>query len=53
MDRVGILVVAILLCYFSACKWIKYVESIHESSSIRLSGKKLRSAQSRKVDGRE
>lgn len=53
MDRLGILVIAILLCYFSACKWVKYVESIHESSGIKLSGEILKAVQSRNVDGRK
>lgn len=47
MERIGIVTIAILLCYCSAYKWIKYVESVHESSSIKLSGEKLRAAQSR------
>ena len=47
MERIGIVTIAISLCYRSAYKWIKYVESVHESSDIKLSGEKLRAAQSR------
>lgn len=47
MDQIGILLIAILLCYFSACKWVKYVESVHKSRDIKLSSDKLKAAQSR------